>query len=172
MRRVFRCLVMVGLPLGLVACADAGNVPASQRGFFGGIGAMASGADQRNAQALENAASQSEASLGALQDRANRAAAQASMTSGQVQAAEARLATLDRNLSVQRDRLARLRARTGLTAIQANDAARLDEATARLQAETRAAAQRVGGPSAAQAQDLERRSADLQRQMDQLARSM
>ncbi len=167
-----RSSVVLGCLLALAACADAGNVPASQRGFFSGIGAMASGADERRAQSLEGAAAQAEMSNVALQQRASRAAGQAAMTSGQVQAAEARLASLDATLRTQRDQLARMRAQAAANPARSADVARLDQEAARIEAERRAAANQVGGPTTAQAQQLEQRTRDLQRSMDVLGRSM
>lgn len=168
----YRSLTALGALLALAACADAGNVPASQRGFFGGIGAMASGSDERRAQSLENAAAQAESSNARLQQRANVAASQAAFTSGQVREAEQRLAALDRNLANQRAQLNRMRAQPGASPTASAEAARLDQEAARIQQDARTAARQVGGATPAQTQQLEQRARSVQSAMDQLSRTM
>jgi hypothetical protein len=170
--RPIRSIVVLGGLLALAACADAGNVPASQRGFFGGLGAMGSGSDERRAQTLENSAVQAESSANQLRQRANVAAGQAALSSGQVQAAEARLAALDRTLQDQRARLNRMRAQASASPSATAEAGRLDQEAAQIQRDARAAANQVGGPSAAQTQQLEQRTRALQSSMDQLNRTM
>jgi chromosome segregation ATPase len=163
-------LLALGLLLVLAACDT--NAPANQRGFFGGLGAMATGNDERRAQSLENSAAQAEASTALLRQRANVAAGQAAITSGQVQAAEQRLAALDRTLRDQRVRLNQMRAQANASPTSAAEANRLDQEAERIQRDARAAASQVGGATPAQTQQLEQRSRALQSAMDQLSRSM
>ena len=166
-----RPIVTLSVLLALAGCGDT-NAPANQRGFFSGLGAMASGNDERRAQTLENSASQAEASTNLLRQRANVSASQAAITSGQVQAAEQRLAALDRTLRDQRARLNQMRAQSGASPTSTAEASRLDQEAARIQGDARAAANQVGGATPAQTQQLEQRTRALQSSMDQLRRSM
>jgi hypothetical protein len=143
----------------LAGCAGAGAGPASERGFFSGIGAWASGEDERGAQRLENAAALEERSAQIAAQNAARAQGEAQRTTAEVQAAQRRLAGLQRTLANQRATLTRLRAERGESG--AAEGARLQSELDGLERERRAAAARAGGPSAQDLQQIERRATDL-----------
>lgn len=152
------CLLL--LP-SLAGCAGTCEGPASSRGFFCGVAAMATGADQRGAARLENTAAAEESAAGAAGRRAERARAEASRTGAEVQAAQRRLNALERNLREQRATLERLRAERGQSGAGAAEASRLQSDLDALERDRRAAAQRTGGPSPATVQQIERRANDL-----------
>jgi hypothetical protein len=96
--------------LMLAGCAGAGAGPASERGFFTGIGAAVSGEDVRGAQNLENAAALQERAAQMAAERNTAAQAEAARSGAAVRASEQRLARLQRDLAAQRATLDRLRA--------------------------------------------------------------
>lgn len=98
--------------LALGACAAAEG-PAEQRGFFGGLGAAVSGADERRAQTIEAQATAEQNR--ALAARADALAAERRRTqsAADLQAANRRLAALDRDIARLRGELETLRARRG-----------------------------------------------------------
>lgn len=150
------CLLL--LPL-LPGCAGSCEGPATSRGFFCGIAALATGADERGAARLENTAAAQEGAAGEAGRRAERARAEASRTGAEVQAAQRRLNALERDLRSQRATLERLRAERGQSG--AGEASRLQSDLDALERDRRAAAQRAGGPSPAAVDRIERRASDL-----------
>ena len=151
--------LLTGLLL-LTGCAG-GNVPPSQRGFFGGLSAAMTGDDVRRAQSLENTAAQAEASAARASQRAAAAQQEADATSAQVAAAQQRLNGLQQTLRNQRATLNQLRSQSGQSPAAAAEATRLQQ---ELDAQDRAqqeAARRVGGPSPAAVQRLDQRSREL-----------
>ena len=150
------CLLL--LP-SLTGCAGSCEGPASSRGFFCGIAAMATGADKREVARLENTAAAQESAAGAAGQRAERARAEASRTAAEVRAAQRRLNALERDLRNQRATLERLRAERGQPG--AAEASRLQSELDTLERDRRAAAQRAGGPSPAAVDRIERRASDL-----------
>ena len=149
----------LALPLLLLTAACATEGPASQRGFFGGIGAMATGADERNASNMEATAALAERNAQTAAARESVASRQAAETSYQVREAQRRLTALQQRLREQRATLARLTAERG--APGAAEAARLQTEANALEQERRAAAQRVGGPSPEAVQRVEERARSL-----------
>jgi len=158
--------------LGLIACADAGNTPASQRGFIDGLAAMVTGGDEQRARGLEKSATDAEVDANRRREDATTAANHAAITSGMVQAAEQRMAELDRTLSEQRERLNRMRGQGRATPAATAEVSRLDQQAAQIQRDARAAAGQVGGATPAQTRQLEERTQALRNSMDQLSRSM
>ena len=151
------CLLLL-LP-SLTGCAGACEGPASSRGFFCGIAAMATGADERGAARLENTAAAEEGAARAAGQRAERAQAEASRTGAEVRAAQRRLDALQQKLRDQRATLERLRAERGQSG--AAEASRLQSELDALERDQRAAAQRAGGPSPETVRQIERRASDL-----------
>jgi hypothetical protein len=151
-------------PLLLLAgCAGAGAGPASERGFFTGIAAAASGEDVRGAQNLENAA--------ALQERAAQMAAERN-TAAQAEAARSTAAVraLEQGLAQQRTTLDRLRAERAQNPAATAEGARLQSELDTLERDRRAAAARAGGPSAEQVQSIERRAGELDAALQRFGR--
>jgi hypothetical protein len=155
-RRRFRLLPALPLLL-LAACNTEG--PASQRGFFGGIGAMASGADERGAAQMEATAAMAERGAQLAAAREATARQQAAQSSAEVEASQRRLNALQQRLRDQRATLARLRAERG--APGAAEAARLQAEADALEQERRTAARRIGGPSPEAVQRVEDRARNL-----------
>jgi hypothetical protein len=148
--------------LALAGCADPG--PAAERGYFGGLGAMATGQDERQAQTMEGRAAAEHRRALEARAAAQAAAARRDDSAATLRAAQARLAALDADLTRQRQTLARLGTERG--AAGRAEAARLRrEADALARARDEAAA-RNGGPSAADLDQLER----LSRAMDDALR--
>jgi hypothetical protein len=140
--------------LAMAACADPG--PASNRGFFGGVGAMVTGQDERQAQQLEqNAAAEQRRAL-EQRERAQQATARQQQSTRDLQAARTRLAALDADLARQRQTLARLRAERGEAG--RSEAERLQRESDDLARARERAGQRSGGPTAADVDQLERLS--------------
>jgi hypothetical protein len=147
----------------LTGCAGAGAGPASERGFFTGIGAAVSGEDVRGAQNLENAA--------ALQERAAQMAAERD-TAAQAEAARntAAVRALEQGLAQQRTTLDRLRAERAQNPAATAEGARLQSELDTLERDRRAAAARAGGPSAEQVQSIERRAGELDAALQRFGR--
>lgn len=145
---------VLALAIGLAACAEPG--PANQRGFFGGIGAMATGQDERQAQTAEqNAAAEQRRAL-EQRERTQQASARQQQSARELQSARTRLAALDADLARQRQTLARLRAERG--AAGGAEAERLQRESDELQRQRDRAANRSGGPTPADVEQLERLS--------------
>ena len=121
----------------LAGCAEGQN--ADQRGFFGGIGAAASGADIRNVQRLEGAAQQGEMEARLAQRRQEDAVRTASASGRQVTAAEQRLAVLQRDLARQRATIATLRREVQAGTPRADALGRLERELGNLEQERRRA---------------------------------
>lgn len=143
----------------LAGCAGAGAGPASQRGFFSGIGAAASGEDERGAARLEHAASLEERSAALAAERSAGAKAAAARSGAEVQAAQRRLAALQQRLRGQRATLERLRSLRGEAG--AGEVARLQSQMDALERDQRDLAQRAGGPSPEAVQRVEQRAGEL-----------
>ncbi|MCA3324679.1 MAG: hypothetical protein INF75_12105 [Roseomonas sp.] len=165
--RSFRAIA----PLLLLAgCAGAGAGPASERGFFTGIGAAVSGEDVRGAERLENAAALQERAAQMAAERNTAAQAEAARSGAAVRASEARLARLQADLAQQRATLERLRAERAQNPTTAAEAARLQSELDALERDRRAAAARAGGPSADQVQSIERRAGELDAALQRFGR--
>ncbi len=154
----------------LAGCAGAGAGPASERGFFTGIGAAISGEDERGAQRLENAAALQERAAQMAAERNNAAQAEAARSAAAVRASEARLARLQRDLAQQRATLEQLRAERAQNPAATAEAARLQAELEALERDRRAAAARAGGPSADQVQSIERRAGELDAALQRFGR--
>jgi hypothetical protein len=158
-------------PLLLLAgCAGAGAGPASERGFFTGIGAAVSGEDVRGAERLENAAALQERAAQMAAERNNAAQAEAARSGAAVRTSEARLARLQADLVQQRATLERLRAERAQNPTAAAEGARLQSELDALERDRRAAAARAGGPSADQVQSIERRAGELDAALQRFGR--
>jgi hypothetical protein len=158
-------------PLLLLAgCAGAGAGPASERGFFTGIGAAVSGEDVRGAQQLESAAALQERAALMAAERNAAAQAEAARTGAAVRNAEARLAAQQRSLAAQRATLEKLRAERAQTPAAAAEGARLQSELEAQERDIRAAAARSGGPSADQVQRIERRAGELDAALQRFGR--
>ena len=140
--------------LALQGCADPG--PAKERGFFGGMGAMMTGTDERQATKLENTAASEQRRTLEARAEAQAAAALQQQSERDLAAARARLEAIDADIARQRQALARLRAQRG-------EAGRAE--AERLQRESdelaRARARAGRQPSAEELQSLERLSRAL-----------
>jgi hypothetical protein len=154
----------------LAGCAGAGAGPASERGFFTGIGAAVSGEDVRGAQQLESAAALQERAAFMAAERNTAAQAEAARTGAAVRAAEARLAAQRRSLAEQRATLERLRAERAQNPAATAEAARLQSELEAQERAIRAAAARSGGPSADQVQRIERRAGELDAALQRFGR--
>lgn len=114
-----RGIVLASL-LALGACASA-NAPASERGFFGGLGAAVTGADEQRARSMEAQAT-------AAQNQALAARADALASQRRADASRQRLAAQQR-ANVQQDAdIARLRSQLADVrgSLSAEEAARLN----------------------------------------------
>lgn len=160
MRIVRISLGVLPLVVALAGCASQG--PASERGFFGGIGAAVSGADERQASAMENEAAVREARLRDMAARASQAESDARSSSADVQAAEQRLAALRADIRRQRDRLSALRS----AGKSASEADRIQAGLDQLDRDQRAAA--AGGVSPAALRSLEDRTRSLNQALARL----
>jgi hypothetical protein len=145
--------------LGLAGCA-ADTAP-QDRGFFGALGAAASGSDvardqrmQADAAAAEQRAQQMQARLTAAQQREATSAAR-------VTQAQARLRQLDAEIARLRQRAAALPT-DGQTPAQRAETERLRQEAEALDRERRAAATAPGGPSDAAVDNLRRRATALE----------
>ncbi|MCE2920247.1 MAG: hypothetical protein LW837_09900 [Roseomonas sp.] len=154
----------------LAGCAGAGAGPASERGFFTGIGAAVSGEDVRGAQQLESSAALQERAAQMAAERNAAAQAEAARTGAAVRNAEARLAAQQRSLAEQRATLERLRAERAQNPTAAAEGARLQSELNAQEREIRAAAARSGGPSADQVQRIERRAGELDAALQRFGR--
>lgn len=156
-----RAVLATALLLG--ACAQTG--PASERGFFGGLGAAISGEDQRQAQAIEGQAQAAETR--ALQARASAVQAEQRQqaSASAVRDAERRLANLDRQIASMRQNLAEARAR------RPNDPQGA-QLSGRVEALDRERAAAAAAPQAdpATAQRLERQGQELNRALEAYGR--
>jgi hypothetical protein len=158
-------------PLLLLAgCAGAGAGPASERGFFTGIGAAVSGEDVRGAQRLESSAALQERAAQMAAERNAAAQAEAARTGAAVRAAEARLTAQQRSLAAQRATLERLRAERAQNPAAAAEGARLQSELEAQERDIRAAAARSSGPSADQVQRIERRAGELDAALQRFGR--
>jgi hypothetical protein len=135
----------------LQGCADPG--PARERGFFGGMGAMMTGTDERQATKLENSAVSEQRRVLEARADAQAAAARQQQSERDLAAAKTRLDALDVDIARQRQALERLRAQRG--AAGRAEADRLQRQSDEL-ARRRAIAGRQ--PSAEELQALERLS--------------
>lgn len=154
----------------LAGCAGAGAGPASERGFFTGIAAAATGEDVRGAQRLESAALLQERAALMAAERNTAAQAEAARTTAAVRASEQRLARLQRDLAAQRATLERLRAERAQNPAATAEGARLQSELDALERDRRAAAARAGGPSAEQVQSIERRAGELDAALQRFGR--
>ena len=158
-------------PLLLLAgCAGAGAGPASERGFFTGIGAAVSGEDVRGAQQLESAAALQERAALMAAERNTAAQAEAARSGAAVRASEQRLARLQRDLAQQRATLERLRAERAQNPAAAAEGARLQSELDALERDRRAAAALAGGPSTEQVQSIERRATEMDEALQRFGR--
>lgn len=114
-------LALVVVSALLMGCQTT-TQPASQRGFFSGLGAAVTGADERQARGLEQQAASEEAKAQRMAQRAAEADRQARTSGAQVRTAEQRLATLQADVENQRKRLAALKAgrRSGVDIAEAD----------------------------------------------------
>jgi len=147
-------LLALAASLALQGCADP--EPAKERGFFGGMGAMMTGTDERQATRLENAAaSEQRRALEARAD-AQAAAARQQQSERDLAAAKARLDAIDADIARQQQTLARLRAQRG-------EAGRAEAERIRRESDefARARARAGSQPSAEELQSLERLSRAL-----------
>ena len=156
--------------LMLAGCAGAGAGPASERGFFTGIGAAVSGEDVRGAQSLESSAALQERAAQMAAERNTAAQAEAARSTAAVRASEQRLARLQRDLAQQRTTLERLRAERAQNPAATAEGARLQSELDTLERDRRAAAARAGGPSADQVQSIERRAGELDAALQRFGR--
>jgi len=140
--------------LALQGCADPG--PASERGFFGGMGAMMTGGDERQAAKLENTAASEQRRALEARAEAQAAAARQQQSERDLAAAKARLDAIDADIARQRQVLARLRAQRG-------EAGRAEAERLRRESDELARARARAGsqPSAEELQSLERLSRAL-----------
>jgi DNA repair exonuclease SbcCD ATPase subunit len=150
--------------------AGAGPGPASERGFFTGIGAAVSGEDVRGAQRLESSAALQERAAQMAAERNAAAQAEAARSTAAVRASEQRLARLQRDLAQQRATLDRLRAELAQNPAATAEGARLQSELDALERDRRAAAARAGGPSADQVQSIERRAGELDAALQRFGR--
>jgi chromosome segregation ATPase len=161
MRQVGLALSFLALATALGGCQTG---PASERGFFSGIGAAVSGEDERQAQTLEAEASAREARAQQLAVRAQQADRDAQTSSAQVRAAEQRLAALNADLQRQRNRLNALKASaSGASSSEVN---RLQTELNELDRDQRSA--RGGGISPAALRTLEDRARALNNALTKL----
>lgn len=163
-REVLMALVVCGMAS---ACADTSNTPASQRGFFGGIGAAVSGSDERRAAGLEQSAADAERKKQQLEARLGAANADATRTQAQVQAAEQRLAAVRSDLQRQKERLAALRA-GAQSGPSAEEAARLQREVEAVDRERRAAQDASSAVTPATLRNLEERTRAIGVALDRL----
>ncbi len=163
-REVLMTLAVCG---AVSACADTSNTPASQRGFFGGIGAAVSGSDERRAAGLEQSATDAERKKQQLEARLGAANADAARTQVQVQAAEQRLAAVRSDLQRQKERLAALRAGSP-SGSSAEEAARLQKELDALERERRAAQDASTAVTTATLRNLEERTRAIGVALDRL----
>ena len=152
----------------LSACANQENVPASERGFFGGIAAASSGADVRRASNLEQEATERERKSREMAQRAASAERDAQNTSAQVRTAEQRLNALRSDLQRQKDRLAQLRAAQASSGPGAAEANRIQSELNEIE-QQRAAIQSSGGSvTPAALNGLEQRAREVDRALNRL----
>lgn len=150
------------LMLALAACAT--NTPASERGFFSGIGAAVSGEDERQARAVESRAQTAETRALEARAAAVQAEQRQAASASAVRDAERRLATLERSIAQMRRDLAA--ARAGRPEAQgAALSARIDQLD-----RDRAAAAAQAQPDPATAQRLERQGTELNRALEAYGR--
>lgn len=159
MRTALRNGLAFGLLLLLGGCAQGVN--ARDRGFFGGLGAMITGEDERHLQRLQQRAAAREAEARMAERRRQLAEAEAARSTAELRAAEQRLAALQAELARQRAEIASLRAGTQSGSSRAATADRLAAEAEALERERRAAAGRAGGADAGALQRLEERSRRL-----------
>ena len=150
-----RIAALSAIVLGAAGCTTTDTTPANQRGFFSGIGAAVTGADEKRASTLEATAAQAEARNRQLSARVDAANQQAAITSGQVRAAEQRLANIQAEVRRQRERLNALQ--TGGTA-PAAEVGQLKSELDAIDAERRSAAASSSAISPAKLQNLEDRA--------------
>lgn len=148
------CFVLAGA-LVVGGCTTTDTAPATQRGFFGGLGAAVSGADERRAATLEADAANAEQRNRQLSARVASANQQGAITSGQVRAAEQRLANIQNEMLRQRQRLAALRS---ANSVPPGEATQLNSEIDAIDAERRAAAASASSVSPAKLQSLEDRT--------------
>jgi hypothetical protein len=158
-QRLLMKAVLLGLPL-LAGCADAGAGPASNRGFFGGLAAMATGNDERGAARLESTAGAQESAAQAAVTREASARQAANASSAEVAATQRRLAALQDRLRGQRATLARLRAEGSQSAERTAELARLQTQLDALEREQRGA-RRAGNPTSADLRRYENNLGDV-----------
>lgn len=165
-QRLSMLALLLGLPL-LAGCANAGAGPASNRGFFGGLAAMANGNDERGAARLESMAGAQESAAQTAAVRAASARQEASASSAEVAMAQRQLTALQDRLRGQRATLARLRAEGNQSAERTAELARLQTQLNALEREQRAA-RRTGNLTAASLQPLEAGSGDMDAALSRL----
>ena len=163
-RVVATALVACGV---LSGCATASNTPASERGFFGGMGAMVTGADEKRASTLEQNAATAEQRKRQLEARLQAANTDVARTNEQVQAAERRLAAIRNDIQRQRERLAALRGSTP-AGPSADEAARLQRELDAVDRERRAAQEASGAATPETLRSLENRTRAIGLALDRL----
>jgi hypothetical protein len=129
-----------------------------------------SGEDVRGAQRLENSAALQERAAQMAAERNTAAQAEVARSGAAVRASEQRLARLQRDLGAQRATLERLRAERAQDPAAAAEVARLQSEWDALERDRRAAAARVGGPSAEQLERIERGVADFEASLQRFGR--
>jgi len=151
-------LVLVVVSAMLIGCQT--TQPASQRGFFGGLGAAVTGADERQARTLEQQAASEEAKAQRMAQRAAEADRQARASGAQVRTAEQRLAALQADIESQRKRLAALKSgrRSGVDVAEAD---RIQLELEELDRAQRRAAAQVNSITPGTLQSLENRARQI-----------
>jgi chromosome segregation ATPase len=162
-----RLAAALSVCVALSGCASASNGPASERGFFGGIGAMVSGADEKRAAGLEQTATDAERKKQQLQARLAAANEDAARTREQVQVAERRLAAIHIDLQRQKERLATLRASGGSSSAPA-EVTRLQNEIEAIERERRAAQDATSTVTPATLRSLEERTRAVGNALDHL----
>jgi chromosome segregation ATPase len=151
----------------LSGCATASNTPASERGFFGGVGAMVTGADEKRASTLEQNAATAEQRKRQLEARLQAANTDVARTNQQVQAAERRLAAIRNDVQRQRERLSALRS-SAPAGPSAEEAARLQRELDAVDRERRAAQEASAAVTPETLRNLESRTRAIGLALDRL----
>jgi TolA-binding protein len=145
--------------LGLAGCAS--NAPPQERGFFGALGAAASGSDVARDRQMQADAAAAEQRAAEMQARLAGAQQQAAASGQRVTQAEARLRQVNTEIARLRQRAAALPT-DGQTPAQREEADRLRREAEALERERRAAAEAPGGPTDAAVESLRRRAGALE----------
>jgi hypothetical protein len=168
MRNHWKGSLLALLVCGTVsACATPSDAPATERGFFGGIGAMVTGTDENRAANLERNAAAEEEKKRQLEERLAAANADAARTREQVEIAERRLAAIQTQVQRQKERLAALRAGTQSSS-SAAEAVRLQNELDAIDRERRAAQDARNAVTPATLRNLEDRTRAVGNALDRL----